>query len=260
MKILNFPNNLPEQKTKHMTKKTTIVASLLALAFTTVAPAADSRLTGSLETKVVSKQDYSDGTPVSAQTTYTPKLSLKYSLFDGGSLFLNAAQELGTKGSTWYRARFHTGAILTVGRLTLVPGYRYVTFPDGGGQNAQSVTLRATFNDAGLWVVALHPYVVTEQFTDPKSGVWYETGVVPGYSYGKLRADVPLSVGIRSSNYQVTNLEQKYAYLGAGVTLSYPLTDRLSVKAGSTYYTTNCQAKDVGTGQWVNQASLAVSF
>jgi len=178
-------------------------------------------------------------------------------LFEGGSLFVSAAQEIGAKGSTWYQSKYHSGVVLTAGSFVVIPGVRYSTFPDGkDGRDAVSTTGKIVYNNSTVW----SPYITTEQYTNPKIGSWYEAGLTPNKTFGKLVLSAPLSIGTRLTNYQLTNPEQTYGYIGAGLAASLSLTDHLTLKAGSTYYTTNCQVKTFDRGQWTNQAGVSVSF
>lgn len=242
-----------------MTKTTyTTVAALVAAALTTQAAKAD--LTGSLETSVVSNYTY-HGRVLDTNPSFVPKLNLQSPLFEGGSLQFSAEQIVGTAGSTWYRSKYDAGLALTFGRVTLTPGFEVVAYPNRDDNNTQSVTARLSINDKGLLPLTLNPYVYTSHAVDPRGGYYYEVGVAPGKTFGKLDVTVPVTVGASSESYYVrSGKDVSYAFAGAGLSLVYPVTDRFSLKAGATFYTTDSRLSNSSANFVSSNAGVAVSF
>jgi len=258
-----------------MTKlKHTIVAALIAVAFTSGASAGSSTrpigpdislasksdLTGSLETSLVSNYTY-HGRVLDSNPVVVPKLSLAYPLFTGGTLQLSTEQIVGTSGSTLYRSKYNAGLALGLGRFTVTPGYEVKAYPGRDGVNTQGVTGRVSFNDEGFFPVTLNPYVYVSRAVDPKGGTYYETGILPTKNLGKLSVSVPVSVGAGSSSYYTrTNKDLKYAFTGAGLAFVYNVTDRLALKASSIYYNTDTTLANASNSFVQNSAGVTVSF
>lgn len=242
-----------------MTKtKYTIVAALVAAAFTVQSAKAD--LTGSLETNVVSNYTYR-GQVLDTNPVFAPKLSVQTPLFAGGSLQLAAEQLLGTKGSTYYRTQYNAGLALTAGRFVVTPGFQVVAFPNRDARNTQSVTARVSFDDTGLLPIELRPSLTVEKGVDPKGGSWYELGVSPGKTYGKLALTVPVALGVGSNGYYSSaDKDTHYAYATAGLNAAYQVTDRLSLKAGAAYYTTDSRLSNSSSSFVQTNLGVAVSF
>jgi hypothetical protein len=252
MIILNVESLTMKNKTSY------IVAALFSAAFLT-SHQTQAQVSGTAEVRVVSKHDFEDGTSNST-LRYAPRLSVKIPLFSGGSAFLSTSQEFDKNFSNLVASKYHGGLILSASRLSLATGVRAYTYSWGKGQDTQSYTAKVWFDDTGLWSIPFKPYVTTEQFFNPKSGSWYETGVSPTKTWGDFSVKVPIKAGVRSADYKITNLTQTNSYLGLGLGVGYNLTKSVSINADSTYYTTNCQFNSVDKGSFVNQASLVFSF
>lgn len=257
-------------KTKH-----TIVAALIAAAFTSgalagtpskpinsdISVASGSGLTGSLEVKAVSNYTFR-GQVLDANPVFAPKLDLAYSLFEGGTLQASAEQLVGTKGSTFSRSQYDVGLALSVGRFTLTPGFQVVAFPERDSVTSQYVTGRLTFNDAGFLPVTLNPFVNFAKAVDPKGGNWYEAGVAPGKTFGKFEVSVPVAVGASSNSYYggTPNQDLQYAYASAGLAGVYHVTDRLAVRASATGFTTDTKLANSSSSFVTTNVGLVVSF
>jgi len=255
-------------KTKH-----TIVAALIAAAFTSgsyagsssvVGPelslAPKSSLTGALETKVASNYTYR-GQVLDTNPLFIPKLDVQASLFNGGSLQFSAEQLVGTKGSTFYRGQYNAGLALSLGRLTVTPGYQVTTFHDTGQKDIQSVTTQVSLNDTGWFPVSLKPTVSFVKDTDPKGGAWYEAKISPGKSFGKVDVSVPVSVGLSSNGYYtVQNKDIRYAYASGGLSTVFHVKDRFALEAGASYYTTDSTLRNSKSGFVTSNAGVSVSF
>lgn len=240
-------------KTSH-----TIVAALMAAAFTNQTVRAD--LTGSLETNVVSNYTY-HGKVLDSNPVFCPKLNLQVPLFAGGSLQASAKQVVGTTGSTWYRSDYNAGLALNVGRVTFTPGVEVTAYPDRALDNSTGITARLSVNDQGWSPLALYPYVYTSRAVDPKGGYYYEVGVNPGTSFGKLDVKVPITLGASSKNYLAkAGKELTYGFTGVGLNLVYHVTDRFALSAGSTLYTTDSRLSNSSNNFVQNQAGVSVSF
>lgn len=258
-----------------MTKlKHTIVAALIAVAFTSgalagsankpigpdISLAPKSDLTGSLEVKAVSNYVFR-GQVLDTNLVFAPKLDLAYPLFDGGTWQASAEQVIGTKGSTYSRTQYNTGLALSLGRFVLTPGFQVVAFPSRSGDTTQSVTGQVSFNDAGLLPVTLKPYVAFQKDIDPKGGTWYEVGVAPGKNLGKLEVTVPVAVGASSNSYYTySNKDLQYAYASAGLAGVYHVTNRLAVKASVVGYTTDAKLANSSKDFVSTNVGVSVSF
>jgi hypothetical protein len=253
-------------KTKH-----TIVAALVAAAFTTGASAGQiatqpktteqsSKLTGTLETSWTSNYTF-QGVKLDSNPVFVPKLDLQYNLFNGGTLQASTEQVVGTQGSAWYRTQYNVGLALNVGRFTVTPGYQIVAWPDRDGQTTQYVTGRLSFNDEGLTPVTLRPYALINAKTDSQTGTYYEVGVAPGTTLGKLTIGVPIAIGVGAQgNYTPVDNGATYAFTSAGVALTYPVTDRLSLKGSSVYFNTGSKLPNGSSNFVTNSVGVAVSF
>lgn len=234
-----------------------IVAALVAVAFTSEVRA---DLTGSLETQAVSNYTY-HGRVLDSNPVFVPKLSLQAPVFTGGSLQFSTEQILGTKGSTYYRTQYNAGLALTHGRFVVTPGFQVDAFPERDAKNSQSVTARVSFDDTGLLPLSLRPTLAFEKAVDPKGGNWYELSVSPGQTNGKWTVTVPLAVGVGSNSYYTsTDKDVHYAYASAGLSASYQVTDRFSVKAGSAYYNTDSKVGNSKNSFLSSNLGVAVSF
>lgn len=258
-----------------MTKlKHTIVAALIAAAFTTGALAGStnkpinsnvsstptSDLTGSLEVKAVSNYVFR-GQVLDSNLTFAPRLELAYPLFDGGTWQTSVEQLIGTKGSTYFRSQYNTGLALSLGRFVVTPGFQVVAFPNRDGATTQSVTAQVAFNDAGLLPVTLNPTVSFQKDVDPQGGSWYEVGVAPGKKLGKLELTVPVAVGASSNSfYAYSKQDLGYAYASAGVAGVYRVTERLAVKASAVGYTTDSKLSNASANFVTTNVGVAVTF
>lgn len=259
-----------------MTKlKHTIVAALIVAAFASEAlagapakpinsntsVASQAGLTGSLEVNAVSNYTFR-GQVLDSNPVFAPKLNLALPLFDGGTLQASAEQLVGTKGSTYSRTQYDAGLALTVGKVTLTPGFQIVAFPERTSNTAQYVTGRVSVNDAGVLPVTLNPFVSFAKGVDPKGGCWYEAGVAPGKNLGKLEVTVPVAVGASSNNYYTTatNNGLKYNYASAGLAGVYHVTDNLSLKAAVTGYTTDSALANTSKNFVSTNVGVSVSF
>lgn len=256
-------------KTKH-----TIVAALIAAAFTSGALAGSatspvgpdislvpkSDLTGSLEVKAVSNYTFR-GQVLDSNPVFAPKLDLTYPLFEGGTLQASAEQLIGTKGSTYSRSQYDAGLALTVGKFVVTPGFQIVAFPGRDSNTAQYVTGRVSLNDAGLLPVTLNPYVSYAKGVDPKGGSWYEAGVAPGKNLGKLELTLPVAVGSSSNGYYGgVNRDLQYAYTSVGVAGTYRVTPRLAVRGSVTGYATDAVLANASNNFVSTNVGLVVSF
>jgi hypothetical protein len=258
-----------------MTKlKHTIVAALIAAAFTSgalagstdkpissnVSTTAKSDLTGSLEVKAVSNYVFR-GQVLDSNPTFAPQLNIAYTLFDGGTWQTSVEQLIGTQGSTYFRTQYNTGLALSLGRFVVTPGFQVVAFPNRDGATTQSITARVAFNDAGLLPFALNPSVSFQKDVDPQGGSWYEAGIAPGKNLGKLEVTVPVAVGASSNSYYTySNRDLQYAYASVGVAGVYHVTDRLSLKGSVTGYTTDTKLANASTNFVSTNVGVAVSF
>jgi hypothetical protein len=264
------------------TLKNTIVATIIAATSITTSGFAgtlnktvnasvspSTNLTGRLETNFVSNFTY-QGQVLDSNPVVVPKLFLEYPLFNGGSLQLSTEQLFGTKGSTLFRSTYNVGLAVTLGKFTLTPGYEFKEFPGGdrgarvnsqGVNAAQSFVGRVSFNDEGLLPVTLNPYAYISQAFEPRGGTFYEAGVRPGVDLGKLKVGFPVSVGVGSNNYWTpSNSNYTYGFTSAGVSLVYDVTDRLAVRAGSTYFNTDKAVGNSSRNFVQNTAGVSVSF
>jgi hypothetical protein len=172
---------------------------------------------------------------------------------------------VGTQGSTWFRSQYNLGLALQQGRFTLTPGFQVTAWPERDSKNSQSVNLRVALDDEGLTSVlptTLNPYAYVSSKVDPKSGNYYEVGVAPGKSYGKLDLTVPVAVGVGSQGYYSGAAEDEthYAFTSVGVAATYKVTDRLSFKAGSTYFNTDSRLGNGKNSFVSSNVGVAVSF
>jgi hypothetical protein len=255
-------------KTKH-----TIVAALIAAAFTSGALAGTaslvgpdislvpkSDLTGSLEVKAVSNYTFR-GQVLDSNPVFAPKLDLAYPLFEGGTLQASVEQLIGTKGSTYSRSQYDAGLALTIGKFVVTPGFQVVAFPGRDSNTAQYVTGRVALNDAGLLPVTLNPYVSYAKGVDPKGGSWYEAGVAPGKNLGKLELTVPVAVGSSSNGYYgAVSRDLQYAYTSVGVVGVYRVTPRLAVRGSVTGYATDTTLANASNNFVTTNVGLVVSF
>lgn len=260
-----------------MTNKThTTVAALIVAAFTTtgtfagtsnspvgpdVSLASKSDLTGSLEVNSVSNYTYR-GQILDSNPAFTPKLALQAPLFNGGSLQASVEQVVGTKGSTYSRSQYNLGLALTLGKLTVTPGFQIVAFPGEVGKTTQSITGTLAFNDAGFLPLTLNPSVSFSKDVDPKGGTWYEAGIAPSKKLGKFEVSVPVAVGASSNSYYgYVSKDVHYAYASAGVAGTYHATNRLDLKASVTGYTTDSKLSNTSSSNFVStNVGVAVSF
>jgi len=223
-------------------------------------PTAKAGLTGSLETSYVSNYTY-HGQLIDSNPVFVPKLNLQAPLFEGGSLKFSAEQVVGTTGSTWFRSKYNVGLALNAGRVTVTPGFEVLAYPGRDGNNSRSVTARLALDDKGLLPLTLNPYVYASHAVDPRGGYYYEVGVAPGKSYGKLDVTVPVRVGASSENYyKSSGHNATYAFAGAGLAGTYHVTDRFALKAGVTYFTTDTRLGNASNSYVQSTAGVAVSF
>jgi len=153
------------------------------------------------------------------------------------------------------------GLALNTGRVTVTPGFEVLAYPGRDGKNSQGVTARVALDDKGLLPVTLNPYVYTSRAVDPRGGYYYEVGVAPGKSFGKLDVAVPVTVGASSDNYyNLSGSSASYAFTGAGLTGTYHVTDRFTLKAGATYFTTDTRLGNASNSYIQSTAGVAVSF
>lgn len=249
-----------------------IVAALVAAALTVGAQAGSTSstpppprqstvLTGSLETSFVNNYTFR-GQVLDSNPSFVPKLSLQASLFDGGSLLFSAEQVVGTKGSTLFRSQYNAGLAISLGRLTVIPGFQVVHFPNSDGKNIQSVTGQLLFNDEGLLPISLRPSVIVSKDTNPNGGVWYEASISPQAKVCKnLELTFPVALGLASEHYYgFAQPNLRYAYASAGVTGVYHITNRFDLKAGVTGYTTDTQLANRSKNFVSTNVGVSVSF
>lgn len=259
-------------KTKH-----TIVAALIAAAFTVTAQAGqstakvtptptttpESQLTGSLDVSVASDYIY-HGQKIDSNPVVVPQLNLALPLTKNTTLEASVQQVLGTRGDAWYRTQYNVGVALKAGSFTLTPGFEFASSPSNSFKDSKAVTARLAFDDSGLGLlpVALNPYVSVLNRVDSGRGSSWEAGVAPSKSFGVLTVSAPVAFGAGAGGYYTSEKDSvHYAYASAGLAATYKVTERLSLNASAVGYTTDDR---VGNGKGSNfvttRAGVSVSF
>lgn len=258
-------------KTKH-----TIVAALIAAAFTVTAQAgqsvakttpasvtttSESQLTGSLDVTVASDYVF-HGQKIDSNPVVIPQLNIAYPLSRNVRVEASVQQVLGTRGDSWYKTQYNAGLALKAGSFTLTPGFELDTSPANSFKDSKAVTARLAFDDSGLLPVTLNPYVSVLNRIGSVHGNTWEAGVAPSKTFGVLAVSVPVAVGAGAGGYYTSGKDGvHYAYASVGLAATYKVTERLSLNASTVAYTTDDR---LGNGKDNNflttQAGVSVSF
>lgn len=180
------------------------------------------------------------------------KISLDLGLWNSfQSRHTGSGAVFGGGGSTtnaWFESTFTAGLSFVFNKnLTLSPYYRAYMSPNDAFETAQTIGLRAAYDDTdllGAW--ALHPYALVQYDMENSSsfgtdeGVYYEVGIAPGMQVGPVALSLPIKAGFGSGNYYADNAN--FGFVSGGVNAEYKLAfvpeclGDWSAHANATYY------------------------
>lgn len=245
----------------------TSLAGSATLPTTTVKPkSASIDISGSVGVDVASSQVYR-GVVLDNNPVVQPRLDVTVPLgADNIALKLSTAETLGTKSplNGLTRTENEIGVAVKVGSLTVTPSYQTVYSPTSKYQSSEGVNLNLKYDDSSiLGALSLKPHAsvfVTTNGTNGNgvgsNGRYYEVGVAPSAKFMNTTFSVPVNAGFGSNNYY--SGDKSRGYTSAGVAAERSLTDRISVKAGLTYFDTPGSTN--GNTSWVTAGGVSVSF
>lgn len=255
------------------------VAALLATAFTLNAGTLVQEtvqcdlltLKGGFGVDVVSGYTYK-GIRIDATPSVQPYLNLRVpfdlntSLVNSSALFLTGRQftALNSIKNDWYRSEVTAGVDLTSGSFTLTPAWHAVNSPNGQGGQFQAASVTLNYDDSqSLGAFALNPRAsVFYNFNgvaanNQSNGLSYELGVAPGFNLSTTRVTLPVTVGLGSNNFYIT--DQRYGYTAFGVASKTPLLKNVFLNTSVTYFSTK-NALNTNNNHWQVGTGIGVTF
>jgi hypothetical protein len=185
----------------------------------------------------------------------------------------------GPESPKWFNeSDFIAGVNAERGIFTLGLVYTYQSFPSGSFNDGDEIGVTLKVDDTGVMPVALHPHVGVYRelnhsltYDATRSPGWYgEVGIEPASDVKALGRDVtisfPVTVGLSLDGYYTDSGGDNdlLGYGSAGVKVSLPLNDAVSVYVAGTYlylFADSAEAANHGENyEIIGSAGISFSF
>jgi hypothetical protein len=222
-------------------------------------------ISGVVSADIVSGQVYR-GVVLDRNPVVQPRLSVSVPLgIDNVTLKACTTETFGAKSplNGFVRTENEIGVEVKVGDFTVTPSFQTLYSPNSRYESSEGVGVGVQYDDSKfLGAFALKPrvnayFTTNGQNGNNQGGQYYEIGIEPSYRSGKNTFSLPVNMGIGNNNYYAN--DKSYGYTSVGAVATRALTDRISLKAGVTYFSTAATVNDKSS-TWSTTGGISYSF